>query len=493
MNKLYREIILFVFTLSFTIAGLGQSGTMYYIGTVPQSYYLNPATQPECSFYLGIPVASPLQFTYENSGFSPNDVLWYDAEIDSIIHPLYSAEAADKFLNNLKDVEYLRFDMAVNLASFGFRAGDMYFSFDATIRGNEYFSYPKDLMTFMLKGNKDGDVFDFSGLNFEFLNYAEYGVNISRSFGSQFSVGIRPKLLFGLGTFVTQDNDITLETSTEEWILNSTFSGKMSLTGVTIPVDEDGLIDPEGEFEIDSSIIDYPAQNWRKAFSKNRGLGVDVGVHFKPIDEIQLSFSALDIGYIKWQENTQIISQDGSFHFQGVEWNPSDTSDFGADLLDTIKSNLAVTGASEPFTTYLRPKIIVGGRVFLTPGFDLGLLAKTEFYKSKINQDFTVLANWHPFRALSISASYSLLNKTYSNFGVGLGLKFGPLNMYVISDYIPMFRDDIPSDDLPFAIPLPVDMHNANLRFGLNLVFGCNKAKRMSQDKPLFNSSNWMF
>jgi hypothetical protein len=493
MNKLFREIILFVFAISFTAIGLAQSSTMYYMGTVPQSYYLNPATQPECNFYLGMPIASPLQFSYYNSGFSPNDLLWYDAEIDSNIHPLYSGAAADKFLSNLKDVEFLRTDIAVNLASFGFRAGDMYFSFDATIRGNEYFSYPKDLMTFVLKGNRNGDVFDFSALNFEFLNYAEFGVNISKSFSSTFSVGIRPKVLFGLGTFVTQDNDITLETNTDEWILNSKFSGKMAVTGMTIPVDEDGLIDTEGDFSFDSTITDDPAKNWNKVFSKNRGLGVDIGAHFNPVDDIQLSISALDLGYIKWKENPQVVSMDGAFHFQGYEWIPSDTIDYGEKVLDTIKANLAVSGTSEPFTTYLRPKIIVGGRVFLTPGFDLGLLAKTEFYKKKVNQDFTLLANWHPFTALSVSASYSLLNKTYSNFGLGLGLKLGPLNMYIISDYIPMFRDEIPQEGSSFAIPLPVDMYNANLRFGLNLVFGCNKAKRMGRDKPIFNSTNWMF
>lgn len=493
MNKLYNKIILVVFAIFLSLAGYGQSSTMYYMGTVPQTYYLNPATQPECSFYVGIPLMSPLQFSFENSGFSANDLLWYDAEIDSLIHPLYSPQAADKFLNGLNDVEYMRLNAAVNLASFGFRAGDMYFSFDATIRSDEYISYPKDLMKFMLKGNQDGDVFDFSALNFEFLNWAEYGVNISKSFGSSFSVGVRPKLLFGLGTFVTQENNITLETSTEEWVLNSQFSGKVAVTGMTIPVDENGIIDPEGEFQIDSNIINYPAQNWQRAFSKNRGLGIDIGAHFKPIDNLQLSVSALDIGYIKWKENPQIVSQNGSFTFQGIEWSPSDTTDAGQRLLDTLKSSLELTGSSEAFTTHLRPKLIVGGRFFLTPGFDLGLLSRTEFLKDKLNQDFILLANWNPFRGFSLSASYSLLDKTYSTFGVGLGFKVGPFNMFVVSDNVPVFWDYVPVEELPVNLPVPANLYHANLRFGLNLVFGCNKAKRMSQDKPIFNSTNWMY
>lgn len=495
MNKLYKEIILLSFVLSLAIPVMSQSGTMYYMGTVPQTYYLNPATQPECSFYLGLPIASPLQMSYYNSGFSLNDIFWTNPETDSLNHPFSSTAAADRFLSNLNDVEFIRFDMAVNLASFGFRAGDMYFSFDATARGNEYISYPKDLASFILKGNKNGDVFDLSALNFELLNYVEYGVNISKSFGSTFSVGVRPKVLFGLATLVTQDTDITIETSTDEWIINSKFNAKLSVVGANIPVDDDGIVAPLEYlgWGWDSTITENPEQSWKRAFSDNLGFGVDIGAHFKPTDQIQLSFSALDLGYIKWKEEPHIVSHNGSFTFQGIEWNPSDTSNYGDYILDTIKANLEVTGSNEPFTTYLRPKIIVGGRLFLTQGFDVGVLYKTEYFKKKVNQDITLLANWHPFKAFSLSASYSLLSKSYSTFGLGMGLKLGPLNMYIISDYIPAYWDTLPQDGLPFNVPIPAELYNANIRLGLNLVFGCNQAKRMGQDKPLFNSSNWLF
>ncbi len=492
MITLLRKIIIAVFALMLSVNSFTQSHTMYYIGTVPQSYYLNPATQPECSFYLGLPILSPLQFDYYNSGFSLNDIFWYDAEIDSTIHPLYSRSAADKFLSNLKDVEFLRLGTTVNLASFGFRANEMYFSFDASIKGDEYISYPKDLISLILKGNTNGQVFDFSDLNIELLNYMEFGLNISRNFGSQLTVGIRPKVLYGLATISTQDADISLQTSTEEWVLRSKFSGKMAVTGMEIPVDEEGMIDFDQDFEFDSTITDDPGKNWNKMFGKNRGLGVDIGVHYKPVDDIQLSLSILDLGYIKWNDNPRVISQDGSYTFEGIEWNPANSSDDNWDdrVLDTIESNLSLEGADNAFTTSLRPKIFMGGRLFITPGFDVGILSKTEFLKSKVNQNIILLADWHPIRSFSLSASYSILNKSYSSFGLGMGLKLGPFNMYIISDYIPMLRDDLKNSDIPF---IPVDLYNANLRFGLNLVFGCNKNKKLSQDKPLLNSTNWMF
>lgn len=492
MTKLYKGILIFVFALVCSKYGYSQSATMYYMGTTPQSYYLNPATQPECNFYIGLPIFSPSQINYYNSGFSPSDLLWYDSEIDSNLTPLYSAEAADKFLANLDDVEYFRLDMSVNLASFGFRAGDLYFSFDASIKGDEYISYPKDLLNLILKGNVEGQTFDFSSLSVNMLNYAEFGVNVSKNWGD-FSVGIRPKVLFGLATINTQASDISLQTSTEEWVLESNFNANVAVTGMEIPVDEDGLIDLDGDFN-----MDIDESNWQDIFSKNRGLGIDLGVHYRPLDELELSLSILDLGYIKWGENPHTVSQDGSYTFQGMEWNPADTSDWDETILDTISSNLELKGSSEAFTTRLNPKIIVGGRYFLSPGFDVGVLYKTEFLNEKINQNIILLADWHPFKGFSLSGSYTLLGKTYSSFGLGMGFKVGPFNMYLVSDYIPMYHDNIPAEDLsldvPFEnIPLPVDLYNFNFRLGMNLVFGCNKVKRQSQDKPLLNSTNWMF
>jgi hypothetical protein len=95
---------------------------------------------------------------------------------------------------------------------------------------------------------------------------------------------------------------------------------------------------------------------------------------------------------------------------------------------------------------------------------------------SYINQDLLLLANWHPIPMISISGSYNLLSKTHSTFGLGLGLKLGPFNVYTVLEDVPFKYDIVREGGAP--IPLPVEQNNYNVRFGVNLVFGCNQKKK---------------
>jgi hypothetical protein len=165
--------------------------------------------------------------------------------------------------------------------------------------------------------------------------------------------------------------------------------------------------------------------------------------------------------------------------------------------MDTIFDGLTSTGSNNvAFKTGLVPKLIVGGRFLLTENLDVGLLSTTNFHKNRTIQDFTVVANLHPGNSLGISGSYTITGKGHNTMGLGLASRVGPFNLYIISDYVPLSYDliSLSSKDnaSPVDIPLPIT-YNVNLRIGLNLVFGCRKHKRLSQDKPLYSSSEWMF
>ena len=488
METSKRLLLLIIFISFISFDSYNQSNTMYYMHGVPQSYYLNPATRPQCNLYLGFPGISPLQLNFGNSGFSPTDILYSNSRGDSVIHPLYSTSELDKFMNKLNKVEFISFDGAFNFASFGFSVGDLYFSFDGTVKAIERFSYPKDLIDLILTGNTNNQTFDFTSLNIEFLNYIEYGLNVSYQVNNQLRIGARPKLLNGLATLVTQGNDITIETATDEWHINTQVDAKLAVSGLNIAVDEDGIIDFEN-VEFDSTIIDDPGSNWNKVL-KNKGFAIDLGAHYKFNELIEVSASLLDVGFIKWKNNTNVISQNGTYTFNGYVVDNSDTVEWQETLLDTLKESFKVTGTADPFTTPLHPKLFVAGHYNLMPGFDVGILSRTDFEKKKVSQDLVLLANWHPIKALSVSGSYSFLKKGHRAIGLGMGLKLGYGNLYYILDYIPLAYDVVISDGNEF--PVPVGMYNFNFRFGLNLVFGCNKEKKLRKDKPLFQSTNWI-
>ncbi len=494
MNTRYYKPIIALFFVIISLSGLkGQNNTMYYMGTVPQSYYLNPATQPQCGLFIGAPVVSSLYAGFNNTGFSASDFVFKDPESDSIIHLFHPRADKGAFLNRLNDVEHFNAGFATNVASFGFRVGDLFIAFDATIKVEESFSYPKSVFELLLQGTEDGNVIDLEKLGIDILSYTEFAVNLSKNYGDHLSLGIRPKLLFGLGTVYNDNSALNLETSASEYLLNIDSEIKMAAVGATLPVDENGVFDPNGDFVLNDSVL---LEGGYGKFFRNKGFGLDLGVHFKPFDQLQFSASVLDLGYINWKSGTNISTFNGSFSWEGAYFNGDSVSLDSKSILDSLKENVEVTGSAYSFARSLTPKVILGGRYFLSDGFDIGLLSKTSFYKNKTTQELTLLADLHPTKGFSVSGSYSLAGKSRSTFGLGLGLKFIWGNLYMIYDYIPLKYNVIKQDpEIPVfgGIPFPVDYSKANVRIGLNLIFGCRKAKKLKQDKPLFNSSEWMF
>jgi hypothetical protein len=315
--------------------------------------------------------------------------------------------------------------------------------------------------------------------------YIVYSVGVSRKFlGDQLSVGIKPKLLTGIGTINTSNNNISLSTSYEEWVLDSQMEINMSLPGVTYPLNEEGGLDLEGEWEIDSSLTD--PSKWQTLAMGNIGFGIDIGAHYRPIDQVEVSLSVLDLGYIKWKNYTHTALLEGSFIYDGVELSLSDTSaNFLNDLTDSIKASLEFRGNDNSFKTYLSPKIYVGGRYFITRNLDVGLLSRIDFTPAGTQANVMLMANYRPISLLGISASYRPFGGTAQTFGVGASLRLGPLNLYLVSDYIPTSYKKVNN------IPVPASQKYFNFRAGLNLVFGCNQKKKLMRDKPMYYSDEY--
>lgn len=487
MKNLIISTIVFLFVS--TVLVNGQTNTIYYMGSVPQSYYLNPATQPSCNVFIGVPAVSQVYARGRTSGISITDYYTKDPESDSLITPLHENGDIDAFLNKLEDVETIGVDAGLNILSFGFRVQEMYFSFDATLHSSTSLSVSKDFVDARLKGGFENDrTYNFSEGGFEHIDYSSLSLNISRRFSDDLQIGIRPKVLFGLGTFNTINNRASLYTSTDEWVLDANYEARFAALGVTVPVDEDGIFDPDGEFDIDSTLIS--PTGYEKILSGNKGFGVDLGAHYMPTQRVQLSLSVLDLGFINWKENTYVAKIDGKFHYRGIDITQNDSIEFAEALIDSLKENLNLTGTNEAFKTTLNPKVIVGGRYFISQGLDLGLLFRADFLPTYIDHDLVFSANWHPHPVIALSGSYSLLNSSYSTFGLGLGINLGPLNIYIVADDVPFKYDIVTNEGAP--LPLPVSQHDFNVRFGLNFVFGCNQKKKLRQDKALFNSSDWI-
>lgn len=472
--KILKLIITYLLILNFNIYSQ-VNNILYYMKGVPQSYLLNPATQPRCKFHLGIPGISPIYAGFESSSLHLGDIIMKNG--DSLITFLHPLADKSKFLNNLGKVNYFSVDHMSNLFSIGFRVDEAsFFSFDISEKTFARLSYPGDIFNFLLEGNKKGDEFDFSGTGVNLTSYLEIGMGISTQKSDNFSYGYRGKILFGIANVSTRKTDITATTD-EAVTLKSKFELNTSLLGVKIARNQ------EGKFNFDS--IDFVKSDSMDVSDlvydalSNFGLGLDFGIHYKPIENITLSASLIDFGFIRWNKWNYNIKQDAEFVFDGIEWNPSDTTDFGEKLLDSLKNAFTMTYENKSYTTFLPVKIYLGFKYEPFEQLSFSVLSRTEIYKGRLREALSFGLNLFPIKMLALSFNYTIANKSYNNFGAGLALKLLPLNIYVISDNIPL----ILAKDKSNGFYIPYEARVFNIRFGVNFMFGCRVKK---VDIPLF-------
>lgn len=445
------------------------ANTLYFMRGVPQIYQINPAFQPGCKFFLGLPVLSSSQIRVQSQPLRMDDIIYYNQDKDQLITFLDPLGDKDTFLNALNKRNYINADVSLPLASFGFGKEEWYIGFDVVQRITSVMSFPDDLAYLLIKGPGSDMNFDFNGLGSDITAYDEFALSISKKINDMITVGVRGKMLFGLANVSTNQFDATLSTGEDVWNVHSDIGINASLPFLDVVYDADGNID----FEKTEVVPDLTKKIPHLMFNpKNFGLAMDFGVDVFPIEKLQLSGSIVDFGSIRWNDNPINIKSDGDFEFNGVEINLED-NDPWTELLDSLSEKFKFVTTSEPYRTWLPTKLYLGASYYVHPKISFGLLSRTEFYKKDLRQQFTFSANFFPFKMLNAALSYSIIEGSYNNFGLGLALKAAPFNLYVVTD------------TGASAYFFPTTTKFVNIRFGMNLVFGCGKKQKY--DIPLVN------
>ncbi len=460
------------------------SQTLYHMDRVPQSTFMNPAMQPKCNVFVGLPVISSLQIEAGNNRLALTDVIMQHPTNDSLITFLHPDAEFDKndFLSNIKENNFFYKDFRTDLLSFGFRVNTFYFSFNLSEKFNTTINYPKDLMELALYGNEpfintNADL-SYLGVNASF--YREYGLGVSKEINDMISVGIRAKVLFGHANVSStyEDNKLNMYSSSDSLYLDADAVVYTS-SPLIATTNSDGDFDG---FEIPGYIEDSETDSLLDlAFAhKNLGLGIDFGVHIKPIERLSLSLSVIDLGYIKWDvEDVTKLELKGSYAFKGVDLSDevgesdSDSEPFD-DMLDSLENSFTISNTAESYRTTLGTKIYVGANFAVSKKFDVGFLSRSYYFNNNLNQAFTFSANVRPVNGISASLSYSVMNGAYNNVGFGLVLGGAPLQLYIITDNAS-------------AALWGHKTTSVNFRFGLNVAIGC-KQKIKKKDTPLLKS-----
>lgn len=359
-------------------------------------------------------------------------------------------------IDQLEDQNTLYFDQRIETVSFGIRLpGNWSVQAGHANRLTGLAVYPKSLAELLWNGNGPyiGEKVDF-GFQARVFDWNEWSVGLTKHF-TKVSVGARLKYLTGVSSLLT-DNDrhsATVFTNPDIYQLEiETDYGFHSASLIS-------AIDTSGRgFKVD--IADLQA----KAFSKNTGVSVDLGVQLRVSDQLTLSASVLDWGgKIKWKEEANYFRSNGKFTYNGVVFpgadliNGSDSLSFNQKL-DTLNDIFQFKKTAEEFTTKLPERIYLGATFQLNANWGLGISGFAQNSDNHRVGGLGASVRWLPVRWLSLGAMYSINRRSAANLGFHVVVKPGPVQIYFMSD------------NLANAFTLK-SSPAVNLRTGLSLVF----------------------
>jgi hypothetical protein len=438
---------------------------LYFMETVPQTSRINPAFQPRANGFVSLPASVGVDF---RSGLSVKDIFqkhgdrWYlPIERQYDYKKLYKSIGRKATMINAR-VEW-------DLLGFGFRTGKGYVTFGVSEHVVGVSSLPSDLFKISETGFPDNTRLDFSPMRIHAMAYKQILIGYSHPINEKLTIGVNLKPLFGQVAATTKIRTFSIKTGLNEWSVEVEGDAYTSLPA-TMTEDEDGDL-KEFEFQDDLETADYIS---KYAGFSNPGFAVDLGAVYAFTERLSVSAALNNLGFISWKQDLNGVSFRGQYAFKGIEYNTADDDDIDnawEALGDSLKNVIYFGTQHKKFKTALTPSLYLGASYRLTPAISVGLLSRSVFWKKAFHQSFNLSLNLQPYSFVSFNIGINTQIKGNTYFGTGFSLFLGPLQFYLISDYLPIRYSTLTldGDKIPFV---PERQKEITIRTGLNLVFG---------------------
>lgn len=429
-----------------------QDLTLHGMTTIPQLKYTNPAFMPECKYYIGLPFISSWYFNFNNNGFVVSDLL-KKRDDDSIYFDV------DNMISKLSKNNYLSAARQIDYLSAGMKKNDEHYFFNITRKDFIRFSYPKDLIILLFKGNEAfiGKTANLEETGLHVSQYIEFGFGVAKNFNETLIIGAKIKYLFGISNISTKKSNISLYTA----------PGTYEITAKA-----DVLLNTSGSVSNKLNSV-----SGKKI---NHGFSIDMEASYLINNKVNISASIIDLGFISWRENPKNYKiEDASFTFTGIDifdfFDTTNTSDPIQSVIDSLKTTFEIEESSNAYNHTLIPRIYIGTSYLLNDNSDLSLLIQSEYFNKTLYPSLTIGYNRKIIDKVAVSINYSILNRSYNNIGLGFSMNLWPVQLYLVSDNIYYLfnlgmTSNFPGIDRNLIIPLKTK--NAHVRFGVNLIFG---------------------
>ena len=366
---------------------------------------------------------------------------------------------AKTFLNKLHDKN--RFDLYLNynLFSVGFKAWGGVNLLELNLRSNTNLTLPKGLFEFA-KTAGEKEHYEFGGLGMRTQNYMELALGHSRDINKQWRVGGKLKFLIGAAYADFTADNVTLDMTEDAWRIQSNAQVKASLLKSDVIHEDPSKNSADGRprvKELDNFGFSLPGF----------GMALDLGVTYKPIDNLTLSAAITDLGFISWK-NTHHASSQGDYTFDGFNniyiGSDKDQTEDIDDQFDQIGDDLeemfsVYDDGTKTATQALAATLNVGAEYKL-PAYD-----KLKFgflYTSRIHGKYS----WHqgmlnvgvrPVKWFECNVNGAVTSTGVTAGGM-LSLKAPHFNFYIAADrfFSKMGKQGV-----------PLNSSNGNITFGM--------------------------
>lgn len=417
MKSPIKAILLF-FGFCLSITGTAQTlESGYFLKDYNSRYVLNPALENERG-YLAFPLAGFFSVgTNGNIGIS-NFLFEYDdpQRNSSLTTFMNSSVDADDFLGKLNKNNRMNIDFDLNILSLGFRAFKGFNNIGINLRSDTRTNLPLELFSFMKSGNAGGTLksFDLSEISFSNEDFIDVSLNHSHQIGERLRIGATLKALVGVAALQSNINKLSVTMGEDKWIIDANGSLDAALKGLVLDINEEGNVE-NADFNVGDAGI------------SGLGFGVDLGATFEVLDNLTVSASLNDLGFIKWTKSYTAVLDSNPYEFAGFtgigvggdsENNSleDDVSTLADDIADWAKYSMQEGNGT--YKSKLNAVLRIGAEYEL-PAYrklSFGLLSTSRFHETWTESQLRAFANISPAEWFSAS-----VNGGYSTYGGALG------------------------------------------------------------------------
>jgi hypothetical protein len=456
--------IVFLFCL-FVVTNLsGQNKQLLYNFTdIPQSLMTNPGADVKYKWFAGVPLLSGISMNVGSSGFSAYDLFANDGiDFNTKLRSVLSKTTSN---------DVLTLNQQLELFSGGFRIGTVdnrsFLSF-GLYQEFDFLSYvPHDIATLAINGNIDylGKRFNLADLSVKADLLSVFHIGMHKKIQENLIIGARAKIYSNIfnASSITNTGYIYTNTSTDSFYEQIVYSNiELNTSGFSQYNDVNN--NSNVGTDVKKGIL----------IGGNLGLGLDLGLTYYPQSNVQFTASIIDLGYIKHSKNVESYSYKGFYNYKGLvpKFNSENAAQANfqefkeAIVLDTLNSKYTtwrptklntsaqysfeeervVDGAcncegTDPSIFY---KSTLGAQLFVMTTPKSPLYALTAFYKRNFSKSF------------QMKATYTVDSFSFTNLGLGMSTKGGPVNFYLLADNLLSYADISKANSISFQLGLNV-------------------------------------